>query len=233
MVEEREIIPEEEVKTSADMMQIKSKSARVDVVLMIKRYFGHVVRAHKEVGGAVKLVQLLADEVDKNSWLQIVANGTRPLIMMEVPEMLRQASSMKTEHERQQKAELLRGHPIEEIVKEQKMLRPVERWMESKIMSPSSYLAVEVYFFLYNTVDQKKTVANQAVADWFKISRSNLHRITSGRKYAGGSIQMGRKCKSLQEIEEHGETMVKISKVKAKVKAKKMVTVTKTTPKLS
>ena len=43
---------------------------------------------------------------------------------------------------------------------------------------------------------------------------------------------MGRKCKSLQELEEHGETMVKISKVKAKVKAKKTVTVMKTTPKL-
>ena len=106
------------------------------------------------------------------------------------------------------------------------MPRPVERWTESKIMLPSAYLVAAVYFFLYNTVDQKKTVANQAVADLFKISRSNLHRITSGRKYAGGSIQMGRKSKSLQELEEHSETMVKISKMKAKVKAKKMVTVT-------
>ena len=108
-MEEREIIPEEEVKMFADMMQVKSKLARVDVVLMIKRYFGHVVRAHEEVAAAAKLVQLLIDEVDKNSWLQIVANGIRPLIMMEVPEMLRQASSIKTEHERQQKAELLKG----------------------------------------------------------------------------------------------------------------------------
>ena len=99
-------------------------------------------------------------------------------------------------------------------------------------MSPSSYLVMVVYFFLYNMVDQKKTVANQAVADQFKISRSNLHRITSGRKYAGGSIQTGRKCKNLQELEEHRETMVKISKVKAKVKVKKTVTVMKTTPKL-
>ena len=83
------------------MMQEKSKMARADVVLMIKRYFGYVVRAHEEAASAAKLAQLLIDEVDENYWLQIVANGMRPLIMMEVPEMLRQASSMKTEHERQ------------------------------------------------------------------------------------------------------------------------------------
>ena len=178
------------------------------------------------------LAQLLIDEVDENMWVQIVANGTRLLIMMEVPEMLRQASNMKTECERQQKAEQLKGLLIEEIVKEQNMPCPVERWAESKIMSPSAYLVAAVYFFLYNTVDQMKTVANQTVADRFKVSRSNLHRITSGRKYSGGSVQATRKFKSLQELEEHGEAMVKISKVKTKTKVKKTVTVTKTTPKL-
>ena len=86
-VEEREIIPEEEVRTFADTMQVKSKSARADVVLMIKRYFGHVARAHEEAASAAKLVELLINKVDENSWLQIVANGMRPLIMMETPEM--------------------------------------------------------------------------------------------------------------------------------------------------
>ena len=95
-------------------------------------------------------------------------------------------------------------------------------------MSPSAYLAAAVYYFLFNTVDQKKTVANQMVAEWFKVSKSNLHRITSGRKYAGGSITTGRKHKSLQELEEHREPMVKIAKVKPKPKAKKTVTVMKT-----
>ena len=41
---------------------------------------------------------------------------------------------------------------------------------------------------------------------------------------------MGRKLKSVQELEEHGETMVKIAKVKPKPKAK--ITVTKMTPKI-
>ena len=124
------------------------------------------------------------------------------------------------------------GLPIEEIIKEQNMPRPVEHWAESKIMSPSAYLAVAVYYFLFNTADQKKTIANQAVSDKFKVSRSNMHRITSGQKYAGGSIMTGRKLKSIQELEEHGESMVKIAKVKPKPKAKKMITVMKTTPKV-
>ena len=42
----------------------------------------------------------------------------------------------------------------------------------------------------------------------------------------------GRKLKSVQELEEHGEAMVKIAKVKPKPKAKKTVTVTKMMPRL-
>ena len=152
--------------------------------------------------------------------------------MLQVPEMLQQAATMKSECECQQKAEQMRGLPIEDIIKEQNMPRPVECWAVSKIMSPSAYLAAAVYYFLFNTVDQKKTVANQAVSHKFKVSRSNMHRITSGRKYAGGSITTGRKLKSVQELEEHGESMVKIAKVKPKPKAKKMITVMKVPPKL-
>ena len=113
------------------------------------------------------------------------------------------------------------------------MPRPVEHWAESRIMSPLAYLAAAVYYFLYIVVDQKKTVANQMVADLFKVSKSNLHWITSGRKYTAGSITTGRKLKSVQELEEHGEHMVRIAKVKPKAKprSQKKITVMKTTPK--
>ena len=186
-IEEREISPEEEVKTFADMMQVKSKTDRVEVVRMVKRYFGHVAKAHEEAASAARIAQSLINEIDENSWLQIVSNGTRLLVMLQVPEMLQQAATMKSECERQQKAEQMRGLPIEDIIKEQNMPRPVECWVESKIMSPSAYLAAAVYYFLFNTIDQKKTIANQAVSDKFKVSRSNMHRITSGQKYAGGA----------------------------------------------
>ena len=189
LIEEREILPEEEVKTFVDTMQVKSKTDRVEVMRMVKRYFGHVAKAHEEAASTARIAQSLIDEIDKNSWLQIVSNGTRPLVMLQVPEMLQQAATMKSERECQQKAEQMRGLPIEDIIKEQNMPRPVEQWAESKIMSLSAYLAAAVYNFLFNTVDQKKTVANQVVADQFKVSKSNLHRITSGRKYAGGILR--------------------------------------------
>ena len=148
---------EEQVQMFADTMKVKSRSTRADVVIMIKRYFGHIAKAHKEAACMAKLAQLLIDEVGENSYMQILANGMRPLIMLEVPEMMRQASNMKTECEWQQRAEMMKGQPIEEIVKEQNMPQPVARWAESNIMSPSSYLVAAVYYFLYNTVDQKKT----------------------------------------------------------------------------
>ena len=154
--------------------------------------------------------------------------------MLQVPKMMQQAAMMKSDRECHEKAEQLRGLPIEDIIKEQNMPRPVEHWVESKIMSPSAYLAAAVYYFLYSVVDQKKAVANQVVADLFKVSKSNLHRITSGRKYASGSINTGQKLKSIQELEEHGEQTVKIAKVKQKLKPKsqKMVTMTKMTKKI-
>ena len=70
------------------------------------------------------------------------------------------------------------------------------------------------------------------VADLFKVSRSNLYRITSGRKYTGRSTTTGKKAKCLNELEEHGEKMVKIVKVKGKVKQKVTVTKAAGKPKL-
>ena len=231
-IEQQDLAGEEDIKMFADTMKVKSKTERADVVKMVKKYFGHVAKAHEEAAAAARMAQLLIDEVDENSYMELLRNGTRPLIMLQVPEMLTQAAEMKSDRERQQRMENLKGQPIEEIIDKQNMLRPVLHWAESKILSPSSYLAAAVYFFLYNTVDQKKTVPNQAVADLFGVSRSNLHRITSGRKYSGGSTTTGRKAKSLQELEEHGEPMVKIAKVKGKTKQKVSVTKTSGKPRL-
>ena len=56
-IEEREISPEEEVKTFADMMQVKSKTDRAEVVRMVKRYFGHIAKAHEEAASAARIAQ--------------------------------------------------------------------------------------------------------------------------------------------------------------------------------
>ena len=109
-----------------DMMQVKSKTDRAEVMRMVKRYFGHVAKAHEEAASSARIAQSLIDEIDENSWLQIVSNGRRPLIMLQVPEMLQQAATMKLECEHQQRAKQMQGLPIEDIIKEQNMPRPME-----------------------------------------------------------------------------------------------------------
>ena len=105
--EEREISPDEQVKTFADMMTVKSKTERADVVHLIKRYFGHVAKAHEDAASAAKIAQELLDEIDKNSWLQIVSNRTRLLVMLQVPEMMQQVAKMKSDREHREKAKQL------------------------------------------------------------------------------------------------------------------------------
>ena len=106
-IEECEISPEEQVKTFADTMMVKSKTERANVINMIKRYFGHVAKAHEEAALVARTAQELVDEVDENSWLQIVSNRTRPLVMLQVPEMMQQEAMMKSDHELREKAEHL------------------------------------------------------------------------------------------------------------------------------
>ena len=88
-------------------MTVKSKTERAEVIRMIKHYLGHVARAHEEAASAARIAQELVDEVDENSWLQIVSNGTRPLVMLQVQEMMQQVAMMKSDRECHEKAEQL------------------------------------------------------------------------------------------------------------------------------
>ena len=88
-------------------MTVKSKTERAHVIHMIKRYFGHVAKAHKEAASAARIGQELVNEVDENSWLQIASNGTRLLVMLQVPEMMQQAAMMKSDRECREMVEQL------------------------------------------------------------------------------------------------------------------------------
>ena len=174
--------------------------------------------------------------------------------MMEVPQMASQVDEMKIERECQEKAKNMCNQPIEQIIEEQNVPVPVERWASSSIMLPPQYLAVMVYYFISAEADSKCTVTNKGVATLFKLSPSNLHKLVSGKKYHGGNHGESHKASSLKELEEHGEPMVQVIKKKTpkmtktsmsaatgssksggragKPKSSSKVTVTKTAPKL-
>ena len=132
--------------------------------------------------------------------------------MMEVPQMASQVTAMKVENEREEKAENLCKTPIEDIIREQNMPTPVERWVQSSILLPTQYLTTMVYYFVYVEANPKQNVTNKGVADLFKLSPRNLHCLVSGKKYFRGSHGAGKKASMLKELEEHGEKMVKCIK---------------------
>ena len=225
-IEDREIPPKEEMVEIVGPMKEKTEEEKKHVKEIIKRYWAHTAKAHEEAAAAANLLQLLADEVDEKTYVALLNAGTRPLIMMEMPQMSSQAAEMKLERERQEKAENIRNQPIAQIIREQNMPVPVARWASSNIMSPSLYLAAMVHYFVYAIANLDTTVTNKGVAELFGVSPSNLHKLVSGKRYRGGSQGVGKKASTLKELEEHGESMVMVCK-----KTKKTTTSTKGTSK--
>ena len=134
----------------------------------------------------------------------------------------------------------MRGQPIEVVIEEQNVPRPIEHWSNSSIMLPTRYLAAMVYYFVYGAADPRKNVTNKGIMAIFKLSSINLHKLVSGKKYHGGSHGKARKARSVAELEEHGEKMVQVNNMTVKpgtskagggskgVVKKSKVTVTKT-----
>ena len=101
--------------------------------------------------------------------MALITAGTRPLIMVEVPQMASQAMEMRLLREREEKAESLRNQPIEEVIESQNVPVPVLRWSDSSIMLPTQYLAAMVYYFVAAEADSTCTVTNKGVATKFKL----------------------------------------------------------------
>ena len=255
LVEEYEIPLKQEMVDIAGPMDEKTAEHKQHIRDMIKHYWAHTAKAHEEASVAASILRLLADKVDEQTYVALLNVGTRPLIMMEMPQMTTQAMEMKMERQHQEKAENLRYQLIEQIIEEQNVPVLVERWSSSSIMLPTQYLAAMVYYFVYAKANPDQNVMNKGVAGRFKLSPSNLHKLVSGKKYHGGSHWDSRKVTSLKELEEHGESMVQVIKKKtvkattsaagsAKIggtksggkagnpKSSSKITVTKTTPKL-
>ena len=192
----------------AGPMEEHTDEQKKNIKDLIKHYWAHMAEAHEQASAAASILRLLADEVDEQTYVALINAGTRPLITMEVPQMASQAAEMKIKREHQEKAENLRNQPIEQIIDEQNVPVPVERWATSSIMLPTQYLAAMVYYFMSAEADPKCNMTNKGVAALFKLSSSNLHKLVSGKKYHGGSHGESCKASLLKELEEHGELMV-------------------------
>ena len=94
--EDREIPPKEDMVEIAGEMENRTPEDRQHVKDLIKCYWAHTTRAHEEAAVAASILKLLADEVDETTYMALITAGTRPLIMVEVPQMASQAIGDET-----------------------------------------------------------------------------------------------------------------------------------------
>ena len=123
--EDCKIPPKEEMVEIAGEMEKRTPEDRKHVKDLIKHYWTHTTRVHEEAAAAASILKLLADEVDKATYTALITAGTRPLIMVEVPQMASQATEMRLQREWEEKAESLRNQPIEEVIDSQNVPVPV------------------------------------------------------------------------------------------------------------
>ena len=210
--EDAEVPSDAEGLLGEDSLKGKTPEEQRQIRLTIKRFFQHVSRAHEEASCAAGKLAELVEVLDREEFNTIARAGTRLLVAIEFPEVKKLIENKKEEVRKAEIREELKAMDIKEIVAIQNLPTPLERWKESKVLLPTRYLAAATHYFIYSQAAQEAPMTNKLVAKKFDVSLSTLHRITSGRRYAGGhettKAQMG----------EHGEMTVKVVKKKEKGK---------------
>ena len=208
IAEDREILEEAEEVLPEDSLKGKTDEQQRDIKLTIKRYFTHVRKAHKEAACAAGKLTELVDVLDKDEFIAIAWVGTRLLVALEFPEVKKMIDEKKEEVKKAELREELKNSSIEDVIAIQNLPTPLERWKKSKVLMPTRLLAAAMHYFIYSQAVQNAPMTNKGVAEKFKVPVGSLHRITSGRRYAGGhASQKGQQ-------DDHGEIVVKVSKKK-------------------
>ena len=212
VVEDRDIPMEDDTDVvDPDRIEGKTEEQKKEIKRMLWKFWTHVQKSHEEAACAAGELSRLAMVLEPDDYYKIVEAGTRPLIAMEMPKVKQMIDSQKETEERARSRKEMWNTKIEDIIIEQNLLTPLERWKESKVLLPTRYLAAAVHYFVYSQVDQKNSMTNKFVSDNFKLSSSNLHRIITGRRYAGGHEA------ARAAPEDHGEKFVKVTKAQPEI----------------
>ena len=92
----------------------------------------------------------------------------------------------KEEVKKAEVREELKNTSIEQVIATQNLPTPLKRWEKSKWLMPTRLLVAATHYFIYSQAVQDAPMKNKGVAGKFKVPIGSLHRITSGRRYAGG-----------------------------------------------
>ena len=182
MIEDRDIPLEDDTEV-VDLEQMKNtmKEEKMEVKRMLWKFWTHVSKAHEEAACAAGELARLSMVLDEDDYFKVVQAGTRPLIAMEIPQIKKHVEEAKNVQEWARSWEEMRNVKIEEIIIEQNLPTPLNRWKGSKVLLLTRYLAAAVHYLVYSQVDEAQPMTNKHVAGKFVLSPSNLHRILTGR----------------------------------------------------
>ena len=213
VIEDKDILAEDDT-TVVDPEKLKGKTEeeKKEVKRMLRKFWSHVEKAHEEAACAAGELGRLSMVLEPDDYFKLVEVGTRPIIIMEIPKAKQMIAQQKETEEWARSHEDMKNMKIQDIIIEQNLPTPLDRWKDSKVLLPTRYLPAAVHYFVYSQADQANPMTNKFVANKFKLSPSNLHRIITGRRYSGGSTKV--------TSEEHGERFVKVAKVAETTKGK-------------
>ena len=175
-VEDRDLpMDTEAAGVDIDAMEGKSEEEKKEIKCMLSKFWNHVSKAHEEASCAAGQLSRLAMVLEPDDHYKIVEAGTRPLIAMEIPRVQQLISEKKSSEERARSRDEKKNMQIEDIIIEQNLPTPLDRWKDLKVLLPTRYLAAAVHFFVYSQADQVHPLTNKFVAEKFKLSPSNLH----------------------------------------------------------
>ena len=210
VIEDKEI-PIEDDTAVVDPYKIpgKMEEEKKEIKRMLRKFWMHIQKAHEEAACAAGELSHLSMVLELDNYYKVVEAGTHPIITMEIPKVKQMVAQQKEIEERARSHDEMRNTRIEDIIVEQNLQMLLERWKDSKVLLPTQYLVAVVHYFVYLQADQKNPMMNKFVSDKFNLSSSNLHRIITGRCYAGGHET----AKTMPE--DHGEKFVKVAKVQS------------------
>ena len=181
MIEDRDI-PLEDNTGVVDLEQIKNKmqAEKMEVKCTLRKFWTHVSKAHEKAACAAGGLARLSMVLDEDDYYKVVQAWMRRLIVMEKPQVKQQVEEAKNVQERARSWEEMRNMKIEEIIIEQNLPTPLDRWKGSKVLLLTRYLAAAVHYLVYSQADEAHPMTNKHVAEEFALSPSNLHKIITG-----------------------------------------------------
>ena len=163
-----------------------------DCKQILRRLIKHNTEAHENAMKAGKELVALLDYFPISAWLQVADVMTRPLVYVQVPEVV---EIVKQAQDVIDKKKLKEGEaPIDEIIMEQNvpdMLQLKNVWGYGREDIGKKTVSAIIYKYLMERMIPKQHVPTNFLSKQFATTESMLHKYIIGTKYKGGA-QMGK-----------------------------------------